>query len=153
MVTEYTKPVLELVRTTVNNREGMKKVVDATEKAINQIDQDVAELVSQRHNLVTIHRQYVALYEVLMGEELRSRQQIQEITRTPGEVYQMEMLREKILDYAESCGTNVRDDEIVSSIGLFPWKNPKAVIATILLRSGKWKKQEPGVYAKIEEEQ
>lgn len=154
MVKEYASPVLELVTKTTSDRNGMKKIVAAAAEAVEKIDNDVAELLVQRDNLVTVHNRYTELYKVLTDEELRTWAEVQKVTRPSSEAKPFDKAKKFILDYAEESGGYVKDSEIVGAAVReeveMPWKNPKAVIATILLRSGRWEKEQEGLYKRKE---
>lgn len=153
MAKQFIDPVIVLVRKTTNNREGMETVVQAAANAITEVDRDIADLLTQRERLETVHDQYVALYGVLIGEELRS-----EVPRLPFGARSPEDYRTAVLETAEEQierfrGIGVTEEQILSQVkrreGDPPWQNPKAVIATILLRSGKWMKNEQGRYVVV----
>lgn len=158
MVEDYAKSVIDAVRNTANNKSGMNQIVDDAEKAITAVDQDVAELLTQRTSLVTIHQQYVTLYEILLGEELRTRQQVQQVAAMGRGLAQTEKVRARVLEIAGDLETHtsVSEAKIVrqlqSEFKTLPWRNPNAVVATILTRSGAWQKMDAGNYEPLEDE-
>ncbi len=158
MVNDYAAPVLKLVQETSNNRSGIKKLVDVTEAAIIKVDQDIAELLMQRNSLVTIHEQFTGIYKVLVGEELRTKQQLDQISIPPSGSTKAEDMRRIVLEFADILQHKgeVRNADIMWELNNLPqplpWKNPKAVVATILNRSGKWEKKSSGTYTKRKEE-
>lgn len=160
-VENYSGGVLDLVRTTTNTPDGMSDVVEAAETAINAIDDDLADLLAQREDLVDTHEMYVGLYKRLFREELRTARQVQQIATVRRVAAATETIRRRVLEIMEEMkdrGVVVGDSTIVSILEQdfdeLPWKNPNAVIATILRRSDKWEKNQDGVYisTNVEEE-
>ena len=159
METDYARPVIELVRESPNTKDGMSKVVDTAEDAITQVDQRIAELLSQRDDVVVIYRRFIDLYRVLIGEEMRSKQQIESVTALPVGLGDTDLYRQTILAVADTFQqAQISDHQVLRQarkvLGKMPpGRNPNAVAATILLRSGKWKKIQPGVFQRDEEEE
>ena len=67
----------------------MRSIVGAAERGISKADQDTADLLSERDDLETIIRQYAQLYEIQLGEELRSTSQLFDLERSAARVRQM----------------------------------------------------------------
>lgn len=166
MVEEYAKTVIDLVKETANTREGMAKIITTAEETITKVDKDMVELLSQRSDLARIYKRFNDLYEIMIGEEVRSMQKIASTVKLPTDfalVNTSESFRQGVLVAANALVKEssfvppLTDDGVLDyvkdNMGNPPWKNPKAVIATILLRSGKWKKEEPGRFARVEEEE
>jgi hypothetical protein len=159
MTSDYTTPILDLVRKTPNTREGIATVVEAANNAIEQLDQDLESLLAQHDELSTIVRQMSQLYQILVGEELRKGWEVAEITKLPPGAENLKYPREAVLEVARMQSA-IQDEISPESIAnilqgrniRLPWRNPKAVIATILTRSGQWKKIERGGFARIKAE-
>lgn len=155
MAEDYAAPVVELVRKTPNTREGMTKIARAAGQAIEKIDENLAELLSQRDELHSILRHFVRLYEILLGADIRSEGVA--IPGVSGEISNLEDARRAVIRAAERSKFDEVTDEWVmqqtAQLGALPWRNPKAVIATILTRSGKWKRKGKGVFVRVKDEE
>ena len=162
MLTDFKTQVLTVVRQTPNTPEGCQAIVEIAEMSLDTLDRDIRLLLSQRVALVEILTQFMALYETFTGEELRTADELAKVQRTPASAEGALDLRNTILQfadwYAQEGDTGfVTDQAIVYNLRQnnidMPWRNPKAVVATILVRSGKWKKVEPGRYVPVVKEE
>ena len=157
MVKEHAATVFALMQKTPNDVEGIGKVFWAADAAITTVDQELVELLDQRDNLSVIIREYAQLYRIVQGEELRKSGEIIETLWMPHEdLDDMEGARKAIADISRRTDLNeVTADWILEQLNKrslkVPWRNPKAVIATILLRSGRWQKKEQGVFIPTKE--
>ena len=160
MVNDYAKPVIEHLKISTNSMDDLSNMVAIAEAAIEEIDVAIATLLSQRRDLMIIFEQTVAMSGVISGEALRDASDIARISSPPQEVAGTERVRERILYLADWFGKRnagkVSDGAILTQLGTdkieIPWKNPNAVIATILTRSGKWNRAEKGQYHSTEME-
>ena len=158
MVKEYAAHTFTLIQTTPNDPPGINKIYDAAVSAMTDIDNDVVELLDQRSKLVTIVRHYSELYRILQDEALRTSGEIEHIINIGNspELQTMDQARRQVLQLV----SRQEDGEVTADWILrrlreqihVPWQNPKAAISTILLRSGRWKKKEKGVFIRVTEE-
>ena len=157
MVNEYAKPVLDEAQRTSNDKEGMKRIVDMALKALNELDDDAAKLQTQRNDLMKIIENYNKLCEVLYGEELITRAQINDLNSQVAHLRNLEKFRGWVLEGAQNISKRpenkgkVKIEELERSLrvmGEMRWRNPKAAIASVLQQSGMWEKIEPGIWAK-----
>ena len=158
MVNDYAQPVLATIEHSTNSRDALAHIVEVAEEAITAIDQDVGELLTQRNKLVDLHANYVRIYSTLHEEELRTRNEIKEVANLPRGAEHSENIRLKIINIANALGRNDRRiteqrvvDLLKQTSPALPWRNPNAVVATILLRTGKWKKNDSGELVSTEE--
>ena len=157
MAEEHAKSVYDMIRTTPHDSAGIRKVFDAADAGLTSIKQDISELLDQREDLVAILRQYAHLYEIFESEQLRAGNEIEIKTRLTykSPEYDMNEARRSVLTFAGSGGPEITDEQVLQMLNdtnrKIPWRNPKAVIATILLRSGRWRKKGKGVFVKVEE--
>ena len=96
----------------------------------------------------------------MQDEELRKSGEIHSITTLDyPELQTMDHVRRQVIQVVSHYeDAEITADWVLARLraqpGLnIPWKNPKAVISTILLRSGRWKKKEKGVFIKVTEEE
>lgn len=158
MVDQYADSVFRLVRETPNTRDGMTKIVQAGEAAVTDIDGDITDLLTQRKSMVTIVQQYAQLYELLQEEALRSEEHLEDIEQIPTGASEQDTARALVMRFARngSQGDGIVTDDYITGemrdhLTRIPWRNPKAVIATILTRSGQFARLEPGKYQRIDE--
>lgn len=155
MASDYLSPVLDLVRRTTNNRDGMRNVVKAGAEAISGIDNDVADLLTQREKLRAIYERFFELYRVMTGEELLSKEERPVIDPSAPGTQNLTQARKQVLQIAAKLWNEntwkggFDEGEVLDEFRKttrVPWQNPNAVIATILTRSGTWEKGETGNY-------
>ena len=158
MVKEHAASIFTLIQATPINAEGISKVFEAAVSAIKDVENDFTELLDQHGNLGTIISQYAELHRMLQGEQLRKSGEIEKIpTLEPWpELETMDEVRRKVLQIAaRNSEEEITADTVLAQLrrgsGKVPWRNPKAAISTILLRSGRWKKKEKGVFLKVAE--
>ena len=158
MVKEHAADIFTLMQATPIDAPGILKVFNAAAVAITDVEGDLTELLDQHGNLGTIIRQYAELHRMLQGEELRKSGEIAKLTtlETWPELETMDEARKRVLQIAaRHTKDEITADSILSLVRAnsqtVPWRNPKAAIATILLRSGRWKKKEKGVFVKATE--
>jgi len=159
MVEDYAQPVMETIEASSNSRDQLANIVDQAEEAITRIDQDVGELLTQRNRLVHLHANYVSIYQALHQEELRTRTEVRDIGALPPQAENSEAVRKEVIDMAEQLYRlrgRVTEQEVVDQVKRrfpsLPWKNPNAVVATILTRTGRWKKGYDGYLMSTEED-
>lgn len=160
MVKEHAAQIFTLIQTTPATPVGIRKVFDAAVSALSDAEDDLVELLDQHGNLAIIIRQYAELYRIMQDEELRKSSEIQSITSLENlpELQTMDQARRQVLQIVsrQDDGEVTADwvlGRLRSQPGNVPWKNPKAAISTILLRSGRWKKKEQGVFIRVPEEE
>ena len=160
MVQDYARAVIKLVQATTTDRAGITKIVEAAEQAINDVDRDIATLVSQRAAVVGVFTRFVDVYEIVTSEELRTEDDVERLTEPPsGTIRTAETLRKKILEIADqmTIGHEITVDQIRIRLKdnevTLPWKNPSAVIGTILRQSGQWRRVEEGRYEETTEDE
>ena len=141
------------------NKKGISGAVDELESVLTTIDQEITELLTQRNGLAEMHANLVRMYHVLMGEDLRTPAEMGLIGSGPGgspEEYRQAVL--SIADQIAEVTNIVPDTNIIHALesrygkNAIPWKNPKAVIATILTRSGRWERVEQGKYTRVKDD-
>lgn len=163
MTIKYDKPILDEIQRTNNDKEGIKKIIDMALGAIDNLDEELEELSTQRTTLMGIISNFNKIYEVLQGTELLTKRRIRDLESHPERLQSMEDFRQFTLDGANNISSrpgndgNVSVEELERALGVMgqiPWKNPRNAIDTILKRSGEWEKIEPGIWSKkkIEEE-
>lgn len=159
MPEDYAAKVMKMVPKTPNTQGGISRLVDAAEEAITLIDGDLSDILASRRGMVVLVQNYSRIFNVLFDEQLRSRDRLDEIAEVPTGMEAQEDARRMVMQEAESGSTNdrtVTDSWILTRLrskleGPIPWRNPRAVIGTILTRSGKYEKVEPGKYKRKDE--
>ena len=157
MANEYVSPVLELIKTTPHDSSAVRQVIEMTEVQIKKIDEDIADLISQRSWLNSIFSQYAALHKTLYGEKVRSDDEIKHMARAewsePGDedIYRGAILEtaKRVIDGDGTVSVEKVLETIENEGGNPPWANPNAVAATILIRSGDWEKVSTGKFIQI----
>lgn len=159
MPEDYAAKVMKMVPDTPNTQEGITRLVDAAEEAITAIDGDLSDVLASRRDMVILVQNYSRIFRVLFDEELRSRERLKDIEEVPTGMEAQEDARKIVMEQAairSRSDETVTDSWILSRLrsqldGPIPWRNPRAVIGTILTRSGQYTKAAPGKYKRKDE--
>ena len=156
---DYLKPVLATIQRTANSPKGFRAIVKDIQTTLDRADEEIADLVTQRSTLADLLGHYATLYRVIAGEALVSSRDLREYQTPPPEAVLEDNLRDTVLSLAKSLarGGMIEDQRILTSLRRrreeIPWRNPKAVIGTILSRSKLWEKTKPGIYKLVKDDE
>lgn len=141
---------------TSNEKEAINELIQRIIKVLDNLDAKVGNLMTERQQVVNHLIPFLHIYEVLFEEEAVDKMAKQLLLRGPRR-FRRDELSKIVLQLATDLGkqnSQVRDIEVLEALKeragtahyALPWKNPRAVVATILKRSGRWKKIGIGKY-------
>ena len=150
--------IVDKIGRTLNTRQGISELVDEAEKAIDEIDEELSEYLAQRKTLVSIVEDFDSIYATLFDEDLRSGAQLRDLRTLPSsELRPGDKAREAVLkaasnliDVLGSASASQVVSELEDDRVAIPWKNPNAVVATILSKSGQYQKNEKGEFIHVD---
>ncbi len=156
----YAKARNALAKVSLSRIESIEEFVAEVEDIVGYLDAEIENLYRERSDISDLVRPVITLYESLGGDFGSLKDPASGTPKDMDDLHQGQELKEKVLSTAEgACRQGICeppgtvDDETIeaavlqlSDLKKLPWANPRAVIGTILTRSGRFEKVERGVY-------
>ncbi len=167
MAEDFRARFREVVNAASTSAEGLSDILKEGSSLIDEIDAQITRRLADREYIADVVATTAQFRRALTGQASLTDEDWERLN-IPPRPGSPEELRKIVMDAATAAGEDKRVGETEEGSTLFglvvtdsavlehissrdiplPWANPKAVIGTILNRSGEWKKSEPGVYFK-----
>ena len=161
----YAQAIEGRIASTTATPQSIEYLGEEVVHAIKELDDQIVSVLQQRRHIVARMEPFFTLYQSVSGErlldalpalsqldddptDLNARDLVQKVTDIADEMWDervnaedfvaLGQLENKLKEYAREENVKI------------PWSNPRAVISTILMRSGNWERETARQYKRID---